>query len=188
MQMTLHSLYQARIHKKSLKTECILFGSKRKLRRVSSFSVSCNGQIVLGKKDVKYLGSSLDQCMSGKVTIQNIIKKASAGLKFLYRQGSFLTPNIVKHFGSYSALHAYFDYTCSSWFAAITQKSKLLVIQNNIVRLIKNDPPHTHIIPEELQHVKMLNVHWEKKGSQNGSQPGAVLENGATLEGGAVFP
>ncbi len=44
--------------------------------------------------------------------------------------------------------------------AAITQKSKskLQVIQNKIARFIKNDPPRTHIGPEELQHVKMLNV------------------------------
>ncbi len=33
-------------------------------------------------------------------------------------------------------------------------------------------------------HFENWTFHWEKKWSQN---PGAVLENGATLEGGAVF-
>jgi hypothetical protein len=34
------------------KTECILFGSKRKLKRVSNFQVSCNNHIISSQKKV----------------------------------------------------------------------------------------------------------------------------------------
>ena len=38
------------------KTECIIFGSKRKLRKINNFSVECNGHTIKAQRSVKYLG------------------------------------------------------------------------------------------------------------------------------------
>ena len=38
------------------KTECIIFGSKRKLRKINIFSVECNGHTIKAQRSVKYLG------------------------------------------------------------------------------------------------------------------------------------
>ena len=43
------------------KTECILFGSKSKLKNIENFEVHYNGQVIKGKKNVKYLGVLIDQ-------------------------------------------------------------------------------------------------------------------------------
>ena len=42
------------------KTECILFGSKRKLKRVKDFKVTCNGHSIEHTTSVKYLGLNID--------------------------------------------------------------------------------------------------------------------------------
>ena len=39
------------------KTECIIFGSKRKLRKINNFSVECNGHTIKAQRSVKYLKS-----------------------------------------------------------------------------------------------------------------------------------
>ena len=72
------------------KTESILFGSKRKLSNCENLRVSCNGVNIEAKTSVKYLGASIDNCMSGDLMALNIIQKASCRLKFLYRNASFL--------------------------------------------------------------------------------------------------
>jgi hypothetical protein len=41
------------------KTECIMFGSKRKLKQVKEFKIVCNGHTIESTKSVKYLGLKL---------------------------------------------------------------------------------------------------------------------------------
>jgi len=48
------------------KTESILFGSKRKLKKASSLNIWCNNVKLEAKSSVKYLGAEFDQDMSGK--------------------------------------------------------------------------------------------------------------------------
>ena len=66
------------------KTECILFGSKRKLRKIGDFSIECNGHTIKAQRSVKYLGLSLDYQLTG------VVQNVNGRLKFLYRQCSFL--------------------------------------------------------------------------------------------------
>ena len=54
------------------KCECMLFGSKRKCKRISNFSIECNGQVISSQKCVKYLGIELDQNLSGMNTVDDI--------------------------------------------------------------------------------------------------------------------
>ena len=47
-------------------TECILFGSRRKLRKVQNFGIECNGLFIQAQTSVKYLGVNLDNFLSGR--------------------------------------------------------------------------------------------------------------------------
>ena len=62
------------------KTEAILFGSKRKLKRVNSFEVRCGEIKVTNVKSVKYLGLQIDNDLSGKSVLEDIIKNVTQGL------------------------------------------------------------------------------------------------------------
>ena len=53
-------------------------------------NISCNDQQINSASQVKYLGSILDQSLSGKDMCDNVLKKVNAGLKFLYRKQSVL--------------------------------------------------------------------------------------------------
>ena len=47
------------------KTESILFGTSRRLKRVNDFKVTCEGVAVKQVTNVKYLGVTLNSCMDG---------------------------------------------------------------------------------------------------------------------------
>ena len=71
------------------KTECILFGSKRKLIKIGDFSIECNGHTIKAQRSVKYLGLSLDYQLTGEAIVNSIVQKVqkvNGRLKFLYRQ------------------------------------------------------------------------------------------------------
>ena len=42
------------------KTECIIFGSKQKLRKINNFSIESNNHTVKAQRLEKYLGLTLD--------------------------------------------------------------------------------------------------------------------------------
>ena len=46
------------------KTECILFGSKKKLKKVNLFKIKSQNQEITSKPSVKYLGVDLEQALS----------------------------------------------------------------------------------------------------------------------------
>ena len=66
------------------KTECINFGSKRKLNKLDTFSVTCGHSVVKGQQYVKYLRVVIDQCLSGDTMANNIIAKTLGTLNFYY--------------------------------------------------------------------------------------------------------
>ena len=72
------------------KTECVLFGSRRKLRKFHNFETECNVHTIKAQSSVKYLGLNLDNFLSGETIANNITGKVNSRLKFLYRQCSCL--------------------------------------------------------------------------------------------------
>ena len=54
-----------------VKTESILFGSKRKLRKIGDFSIECNGHTIKAEHSVKYLGLNLFVCWCCGFTAQS---------------------------------------------------------------------------------------------------------------------
>ena len=72
------------------KTESILFGTKRKLKKVDDFNVTCMNKSLCRKQSIKYLGCLLDDDLSGESMVQQILNKTSSRLKFLYRHAACL--------------------------------------------------------------------------------------------------
>ena len=141
------------------KTECILFGSKRKLRKVKDFQIEYNGHTIKGQRTVKYLGVTLDQTMSGEQMAKSVICKITNKLKFLYRYQHCLSQSLKKNLSS-ALLQCHFDYCCSLWYFNLSTKlkRKLQTTQNIIVRFISGLPPRSHIGQLELDKIKYLNV------------------------------
>ena len=115
------------------KTECIIFGSKRKLRKINNFSVECNVQIGLTSKAqglVKYLGLTLDDQLTGEATVSSIIQKVNGRLKFLYRRCKFLEEKVRKSI-CFALIQCQIDYACSSWYSGLNlEKTSDLSKQN----------------------------------------------------------
>ena len=97
------------------KTESILFGSKRNIKKQSSLNVLCNDVNIESTTTVKYLGAVLEQDMSGNIMGQTAIKKINSGLKFLYRKANFLGKKERKLLCT-SLLQARFDYGFNVWY------------------------------------------------------------------------
>ena len=78
------------------KTECILFGSKRRLKGIDKFTVKYKDCTIVSRDSVKYLGITLDSNLSGEKIVANISAKAIGKLKFLYRYGQVLSSQLRK--------------------------------------------------------------------------------------------
>ena len=67
------------------KTESILFGNKQKLNKQGhvNLNITCAGNIIQSKSQVKYLGVELDQFLSGDCITTKLVGRSIAKLKFL---------------------------------------------------------------------------------------------------------
>ena len=74
------------------KTESILFGSCKKICNSPSLDIKCGNTKISSKKSlpVRYLGVDLEQTLSGKLILKNILKKGNSRLNFLRRQAKCL--------------------------------------------------------------------------------------------------
>ena len=128
------------------KTESILFGSKKKLRKCSKLEVTCNGVKIESKSSVKYLGVDIDQSLSGEVTGGKVIKKVNSRLQFIYRKAQYLNTYCKKLLVS-ALIQCHLDYSCSSWYSSLTRKTKsrLQVCQNKMIRCILGLDSRAHI-------------------------------------------
>ena len=66
------------------KTESLLFGTSRKLKRVENFSLTCEGEPIKRVSTVKYLGVELDENMSGEAHGKKLVSKCVGRISFLY--------------------------------------------------------------------------------------------------------
>lgn len=141
------------------KTECILFGSKRKLKRIQNLQVNCNNHIIKSTDSVKYLGVNIDQHVSGEAIATQVIAKSNSKLKFLYRQIECLDQNTRKILSS-ALIQCHFDYCSPAWYSSLSAKLKhrLQTTQNKIIRFILKMGPREHVGFSEFSRVGYLNV------------------------------
>ena len=141
------------------KTECLLFGSKIKLRRVSGFRVQCEGRDVQRVFLAKYLGVLLDENMSGNSHVSNVLKICAGRLSFLYRNSSLLDFQTRKTL-CMALIQPHLDYCASSWYESISEamKSRLAVVQRKMVRFINSLDNRAHVGLTELYSLSWLTV------------------------------
>ena len=137
------------------KTESILFGSKRNLKKCNKLNVQCNDEVIAPQQCVKYLGANLDQELSGEQHAMNVLKKVSARIKFIYRNSKYFDCHTSKLVAS-AIVQCHFDYACLFWYTGLSKatKSKLQTCQNKLIRTVLNLHPRHHLTSE---HFKFLN-------------------------------
>ena len=141
------------------KTECLIFGTKRSLKKVESFQVFCGGNAVKRVHEVKYLGVFFDATLSGLTHVNHVLKSCAGRLAFLYRSSSFLDYQSRKTLCT-SLIVPYLDYCCSSWYEGLSAslKSKLDVFQRKMVRFIHNFDCRHHVDRSNLSSLSWLAV------------------------------
>jgi len=141
------------------KTECIVYGSKRKLKQLKDFNIECNGHKIEPTTAVKYLGVSIDNKLSGENIVNNIVSKVNSRLKFMYRNAKSLDTRTRKYLCS-ALIQCHIDYACSSWYPSLNKglKDKLQICQNKIVRFIYGLGPRESINQCNLSDMSLLNV------------------------------
>ena len=111
--------------------------------------------------------------------VNNIVSKVNAKLKFLYRHKTCLDLNSRKLLSS-ALLQCHFDYCCSSWFHSLNkaQTKKLQIMQNKIIRFIKDYEPRTSSITnDDFVQSKMLNVENRVKQLKLSHMHKFIMEN-----------
>ena len=141
------------------KTEAILFGSKRKLKRVNSFAVKCGDIKIANVNRVKYLGLQIDNDLSGTSVIEEITNKCNTRLKFLYRYKDILNLEMRKTLCT-ALVQCSFDYSCCSWYPGLNEtfKKKLQVMQNKMIRFILRLENTSSICNNELVNAGFFKV------------------------------
>ena len=136
------------------KTESILFGSSQKLKQCTEMQVLCGDVNITAKKCVQYLGTDLDQSLSGETIASNVIKKTHSRLKFLYRNKKYLDTHTRKLLAN-CLIQCHFDYASSYWYSALTlnSKQKLQTAQNKVIRYVLDMSPRAHL---ESVHFKQM--------------------------------
>ena len=141
------------------KTECLLFGSKRRLKKVGEFCIYCEGALVVRVYKVKYLGLQLDPDLDGSSHVQSLLKTCAGRLAFLYRHSFLLDKNCRKILCS-SLIQPYIDYCCSSWFSGLSShfKSRLDVLQRKMLRFVNSLDNRHHVDNSDLHALSWLSI------------------------------
>ena len=95
------------------KTECMVFGSKRRLKKVREFSIRCGDTTVNRVQAVKYLGFLLDETLSGSDQAATSLKRIASRLAFLYRNAAALDLYTRKTLCA-ALVQPHFDYCISA--------------------------------------------------------------------------
>ena len=137
------------------KTETILFGPPRKIKN-KVIQISCNGTQINQKDIVTYLGTELDNKLTGEEMATKVIKKCNSRIKYLFRKCSFLNTKCKKMLTS-SLVTCHMDYASCIWFSSLSMltKNRFKVIQNKCVRLILNMGFRDS---ENLEHYSKANI------------------------------
>ena len=77
------------IHFGEDKTTSILFGTKRKLRKIDKLNITYQGRDIKQNSQVTYLGRILDEKMSGEPMADKTIKKISSRLNYFFIKNAF---------------------------------------------------------------------------------------------------
>ena len=152
------------------KTECILFGTHRRLKG-ADFIIKCGDAVIKRVTSVKYLGVTLDQFLNFREHAIEILKKANAKLSFLYRCGACLSSKYRQLLCS-ALINSGLEYCCSAWYSGLLRQYQkdLSTLQRKMVRYVQFMGPREHIgngdicslgwlpFPKRVEFYKMMHV------------------------------
>ena len=147
------------IHFGEDKTKSILFGSKRKLRKVGELNITYQGIDIKQNSQVTYLGRILDETMSGKPMAYKTMKKINSRFNYLCREKHFLTTSLWRLLCN-ALIQQHFDYACSAWYPNLCKKvkNKIQTTQNKCVRFCLNLDKMAHISQNEFEKLNWLPI------------------------------
>ena len=140
------------------KTECLLFGTSRRLRGCD-FLVTCEGKAIERVFNVKYLGVQLDEYLNGSSHVNHVLKTCAARLAFLYRSANLLSYTCRLTLCS-ALVQPYIDYCCSSWYSSISiaLQKKLDIVQRKMVRFVFGMDFREHVSLADFHRLKWLSI------------------------------
>ena len=100
------------IHFGDDKTKSIVFGTKRRLKKVDKLNISRGNINISQHKTVTYLGCILDDNLSGESMALRVLKKVSGRLGFLYRKQTFFNSKLRRMLCN-ALIQPHVDYTSS---------------------------------------------------------------------------
>ena len=141
------------------KTKSILFGSKRRLKKVDKLNISRGDIKITQHNKVTYLGCILDENLSGESMALKVLTKISSRLSFLYRKQSFLNSKLRRMLCN-ALIQPHFDYACSAWYPNLNKKNskKIQIAQNKCIRFCLGLDNRTHIGVNEFKTINGLPV------------------------------
>ena len=104
------------IHFGDDKTKSIVFGSKRRLKKLDILDIRRGDIKITQQNKVTYLGCILDDDISGESMASKAMNKISSRLNFLYRKQSFLNSKLRRMLCN-ALIQPHFDYACSVWYS-----------------------------------------------------------------------
>ena len=121
----------------ALKTEYMIIGTRQKISSlIDDVALSIGGISLCKVRHVKCLGVTIDENLTWKKHVDNVIKKVSIGMGLLCRTRNFLTEKqliTIYH----SIIEPHFDYCCIVWDSmSDTLANKMQKLQNRAVRII----------------------------------------------------
>ena len=139
------------------KTECVLFGSKRRIRPEVTFDVKLENTSVNRVTSVKYLGIHLDQFFDFSVHVEGLLKKARGKLQFLYRYSDYLKQP-ARRLLCQALIFSSLEYCSSSWYNSLSAslRESLNVIQRKCARFTLSLSHRGHVGPKELTGLSWL--------------------------------
>ena len=143
------------------KTECILFGSSRKLKG-RDFIVKCGDVVINRVMSVKYLGVNLDQHLNFREHVEGLVKKATSKLFFLYRNGANLDRGSRKLLCS-ALVNSGVEYCISAWYPGLLEESKnrLATLQRKMVRFVVGMGAREHVAEGDIFSLGWLPI-WRR--------------------------
>ena len=127
------------IHFGEDKTKCILFGTKKRLKKDNNLNIRYGAVHIKQYHTVSYLGCVLGENLLGEPMALQVIKKSDTRLRFLYRKKGFLSQPHRRLLRN-AIMQPHFDYGCSPWYPNLNKslKKKLQTLQNKCIHFCLN--------------------------------------------------
>ena len=145
------------IHFGDDKTKSIVFGSRRRLKKLDMLDIRRGDIKITQYNKVTYLGCILDDDLSGESMASKVLKKISGRLSFLYRKQSFFNFKLRRMLCN-ALIQPHFDYACSAWYSNLNKNltQKLQITQNKCIRFCLGLDNRAHIGVNEFKTINWL--------------------------------